>query len=426
MTPLAILLTGPGGMPVTHVFHQSRVSIGRAPDNDLSLQGPPGRSSHHHALIEWKSGGPRITDLGSTHGTTVNGTRIKAGASLSPGDHVVLGGGAGFHVYWAEDESWVVPRKAAGRGLFPLAYSRNLTQRFHTFGKMAEGRHGSLWLAESADEEGPAVIKVLCLDQAISGTAEEIAAHHHRQVERFRREGEILSALGREPGVHIVRARETGWESSGIYYIIMDHVDGASLREIILERHPLPGHLLVGWFYDIARALDAAHRFRIGGEGAQGVGSRGIIHRDVRPSNILIERGTNRALLCDFGIAALLEGGLHLTQPQDRLSHLHHTPPEAFFERHVNTALDLWGLAVTFHLAASGMVFPFEGRRAELLHQNIRSGRMRRLAKARYDLHPDIIELVEASLRFDPAERPTMEDWLRTLRRHHRGADGAV
>lgn len=424
MNQLIILHPGPGGIPVTRVFLKPHVSIGRAPQNDLSFEGA-GASlpSRHHALIEWVGENePRITDLGSTNGTTVNGEPLQFARNLSQGDHVVLGGGAAFHVYWGEGEALPVPRGAAAAGLFPLVFDPAMARRFSVIEKVAESAHGTLWRACAGGRGDWVAIKVLRLDEAISGTPQEIADKHRRQVERFRREGEILCAFGREADAHIVRAHETGGDAAGMYYIIMDYIEGVPLSRIVLDRHPIPSASLAAWFHDVAVTLDAAHRFSWKGAGASD--SHGIIHRDVRPSNILIKSGSEQALLCDFGIAAVLEGGLHLTNPQDRLSHLHHTPPEAFFERMIGPSLDLWGLAVSFYLAATGMVFPYEGRKAESLQGNIERGRIRRLAKVRYDLHPRLIDLVESSLQHDPARRPTMREWVVTLRRHLRQGQG--
>ena len=99
---------------------------------------------------------------------------------------------------------------------------------------------------------------------------------------RFRREGKIVAALQH---AHIVTLFDVG-ESEGIQYLAMDFIDGRSVYAVIRERDALPGETVAIIIRAVASALDYAH-------------SRGAIHRDIKPQNILIDTN-GRILLTDF------------------------------------------------------------------------------------------------------------------------------
>src|SRR5262249_37408316 len=104
--------------------------------------------------------------------------------------------------------------------------------------------------------------------------------------ERFRRESELLARCDRHPG--IVKVHALGETSEGLLYIIMDLVEGASLDRL-LEQERLSPRRTAEIYRDVARALGHAHAL-------------GIVHRDVKPTNVLLDaQGTPK--LTDFGLA---------------------------------------------------------------------------------------------------------------------------
>jgi hypothetical protein len=105
-------------------------------------------------------------------------------------------------------------------------------------------------------------------------------------IERFKREADITSRLRHE---HIIQIYDYGREGAH-HYTVMEYVPGGALREWLNTRGPLPLDLALHVFRCAGAALDYAH-------------AHGIIHRDVSPGNILLEQGTRRVLLTDFGIA---------------------------------------------------------------------------------------------------------------------------
>lgn len=108
---------------------------------------------------------------------------------------------------------------------------------------------------------------------------------------RFSREAAALAAV-RHPNV--VRVAGVGEDDAGMSFVAMEYVKGPSLEDIIVQ------HANRGEFVPITRALAIVRALA---EGLSAVHAAGFIHRDVKPTNVLIEEGTNRAVLLDFGLA---------------------------------------------------------------------------------------------------------------------------
>ncbi|MFN5340960.1 MAG: protein kinase domain-containing protein [Roseiflexaceae bacterium] len=166
---------------------------------------------------------------------------------------------------------------------------------------------------------------------------------------RFRREGKIVAAL-QHP--HIVTLFDVG-ETDGIQYLAMDFIDGRSMYAVIRERDALPGETVAVIIRAVASALDYAH-------------SRGAIHRDVKPQNILVDTN-GRILLTDFGISLssdeeagrLTRTGLFMGTPE-------YMSPEQVSGTNVDYRTDLYSLAVTAYELFSGDI-PFRGNTPDLI-----------------------------------------------------------
>src|SRR5215203_1649846 len=126
----------------------------------------------------------------------------------------------------------------------------------------------------------------------------------------------------------------------------MSYVEGETLGERIRTRGPLPPVDATRVMREVAWALAYAH-------------GRGIVHRDVKPDNILLEAGTGRALVTDFGIAR--SGGIPgpETEPGKISGTAHFMSPEQAASEHVDGRSDIYGLGVVGYLAVSGRL-PFE------------------------------------------------------------------
>ncbi len=220
---------------------------------------------------------------------------------------------------------------------------------------------------------------------------------------RFRREVDAASAL-RHPNIVSVHGHG---QVGDRWSLAMDLVRGPTLTDWLAEDRSLASVLEV--VTSVGRGLSYAH-------------SRGVIHRDVKPDNILVGPGP-LARLSDFGLVRALRGpdagdvtGLtaSLTQTGASLGTAGYMAPEQLLGAEVSAATDQFALAATTHLALFGRP-AFEGPTAELVSLAILEGKMRpRPELARK--HPELDEAVARALHPEPAERfPTVDAFIAAL-----------
>jgi serine/threonine protein kinase len=161
------------------------------------------------------------------------------------------------------------------------------------------------------------------------------------QLERFRREARAVAQLSHP---HIVGVIDAG-EDAGRPYIVFEYVEGETLKDRIRRCGRLEVTEAVAYGIEIARALGAAH-------------ARHIVHRDVKPQNVLIDE-EGRAKVTDFGIARTLdEDGL--TADGRVLGTTDYVSPEQALGRHVTGQSDLYSLGIVLYEMLTGEV-PFTG-----------------------------------------------------------------
>src|SRR5882762_10573996 len=161
------------------------------------------------------------------------------------------------------------------------------------------------------------------------------------QLERFRREARAVAQLSHP---HIVGVIDAG-EDQGRPYIVLEHVEGETLKERIRRLGRLPITEAVAYAIEIARALGAAH-------------ARHIVHRDVKPQNVLLDE-EGSAKVTDFGIARTLdEEGL--TADGRVLGTTDYVSPEQALGQPVTGQSDLYSLGVVLFEMLTGEV-PFKG-----------------------------------------------------------------
>jgi eukaryotic-like serine/threonine-protein kinase len=161
------------------------------------------------------------------------------------------------------------------------------------------------------------------------------------QLERFRREARAVAQLSHP---HIVGVIDAG-EDEGRPYIVFEYVEGETLKERIRHQGRLPVAEAVAYAIEVARALGAAH-------------ARHIVHRDVKPQNVLIDE-EGSAKVTDFGIARTLdEEGL--TADGRVLGTTDYVSPEQALGQHVTGQSDLYSLGVVLYEMLTGEV-PFKG-----------------------------------------------------------------
>ena len=162
---------------------------------------------------------------------------------------------------------------------------------------------------------------------------------------RFLREARTAGQLSHPHIVPVHRADERG----GFAFFAMGLVDGETLGTRVQDRGPLAPTDVVRHLREVAWALAYAH-------------ARGVIHRDVKPENIMIERGTNRALVTDFGIART-ERAAGLTADGHVVGTAHFMSPEQIQGGTIDGRSDLYALGVVGFFLLSGRL-PFEGAAA--------------------------------------------------------------
>jgi len=252
---------------------------------------------------------------------------------------------------------------------------RRLAMRYRLERLLANGGMASVWLATDEQLRRPVAVKLL---------------HDHLRdpmsLERFRSEGKLAAQLS-HPG--IVAIYDT-FHDHGIDGIVLEYVDGVTLRTRLDEGPPLTPFEALSVARHVAAALTEANR-------------RGLVHRDIKPANILL--GSQGAVkVTDFGIAKLL-GGSDLTQPGTFVGTAKYLAPEQVTGGPVDGRADVYALGVVLYEMLTG-VAPFTGdtdAATALARLQLPAPSLRR---HRTDLPPELGDLVDRMLDRAPARRP--------------------
>ena len=164
---------------------------------------------------------------------------------------------------------------------------------------------------------------------------------------RLRRIGRELEALGRIQHPGVVRALDSGWDS-GAFYIVMELVRSPSLGARVQRQGALPPREAAALCFGLAQTLHALHE-------------RGILHRDVKPDNVLVDGGRPR--LTDLGLVQLYDEQEQLTQTGAAVGTPGFCAPELLSRRsgeQPTAAVDVYGLGATLYALLTGHA-PFEG-----------------------------------------------------------------
>jgi eukaryotic-like serine/threonine-protein kinase len=209
--------------------------------------------------------------------------------------------------------------------------------------ELGRGGMGVVYLAREVQLDRDVAIKVLPTQLARDAAARE----------RFVREARMAAGLSHPNIVPIHRVGEATCPSaagaaagSRFVFFVMSYVEGETLGERLRSRGPLPPADAARVLREVAWALAYAH-------------GRGIVHRDVKPDNILLEAATGRALVTDFGIA---HGGTQAdpgSDPGKVMGTAHYMSPEQAAGEPLDGRSDIYSLGVVAYLAVSGRL-PFE------------------------------------------------------------------
>lgn len=221
---------------------------------------------------------------------------------------------------------------------------------------------------------------------------------------RFERESQSVASLSHP---NIVQIHRVGRLSNDLPYFVMQYVKGGTMAERLQARGPMKPEEARRVVADIASALAAAHR-------------KGIVHRDVRPGNVLFEEATGRVLLTDFGIAAILASGeagapLRLTKTGERVGDPSLMSPEQLRGDDVTERSDLYALGLLGYELAAGRG-PYEANsRREKITAHIRQ-EPRKLSELRPGVDPLLEDVLLRCLAKEPKHRPSAEDVAERLK----------
>jgi hypothetical protein len=266
-----------------------------------------------------------------------------------------------------------------------------LAPSIHIRKRIGRGGMGIVFLGRDESLKREVAIKVLTPDLAGDGTTRA----------RFIREAEAAAAVSHPNVVNIYHVGVL--PQTEVPYFVMQYVEGPSMAEV--AGRMLPEARVRRVIGEVASGLAAAHR-------------RGVVHRDIKPGNIVIDGETGRALLCDFGIAAA--GAMHPTRRSDRLTSegafvgtpTYMSPEIASGEEAIDKS-DVYSLGVVAYELLTGRA-PFTGHGIKVMAAHVHD-EVPDLHALRADLSPEIVELVERSLAKNPVDRPSAQSIVDNL-----------
>jgi eukaryotic-like serine/threonine-protein kinase len=263
--------------------------------------------------------------------------------------------------------------------------------RFEISGVLGEGAMGVVYLAHDPQIERPVAIKTL-RPSAAGASAGELES-------RFLKEAKLAGRLQHPNVVTIYEAGQDG----NVPYIAMEFVDGEPLTRFLGSRDALTVGQRVEVVRQTALALQHAHE-------------RGVLHRDVKPGNILLTRD-RRVKVADFGIGKLLSATADLTRTGQMIGSPAYMSPEQIRGAKLDGRSDYFSLGVVFYELLTG-VRPFPGDSITTLVYQILHTEPRDPNEVRADLPPAARDVFARLLAKAPDQRPKDgEEFLAEIRR---------
>jgi serine/threonine-protein kinase len=237
----------------------------------------------------------------------------------------------------------------------------------------------------------PVALKVLAPELSTNDTFRE----------RFLREAQIAAGIDHP---NVIPIHDMGLHEDSLY-IVMRYVAGGDLKAHLSNSGPLELERALAVLTPIALALDTAH-------------AHGLVHRDVKPANILMQRSAAGAIehvyLTDFGIAKSASFGGALTGAGASIGTVGYMAPEQLEGREVSARTDVYALTVTFYECLTGRI-PFQRELAEGIHPPV--GPLEPLSSLRPDLPPALDGVLAKGLSRSPVDRyATCELFIRACR----------
>jgi eukaryotic-like serine/threonine-protein kinase len=251
--------------------------------------------------------------------------------------------------------------------------------------KLGEGGMGVVYKALDLKLERTVALKFLPHEIAIS---DEDKA-------RFLQEAKAASAIS-HPNVCVIHDI---LESDGQQFIVMEYVDGKTLRQMV----PIPRvQDALGYAIQIGEALAEAH-------------GKGVVHRDVKTDNIMVNVA-NQIKVMDFGLAKL-RGSLKLTRTSSTVGTLSYMAPEQIRGGEVDARSDIFSFGVVLYEMLTGRI-PFVGDHEAAMMYSIMNDSPQPVQKFRPDLSSEVLHIINRALEKDPEDRyQSMLDMVIDLRR---------
>ena len=251
------------------------------------------------------------------------------------------------------------------------------------------GSGGFASVYRATDDENGRLVAIKVLHAHTSNSADLL---------RFERERTTMRALNGHP--NIVDILDEGMTAEEQHFTVLEYVGGGSVRDHLSKTGAFHWSNTVEIGVQICASIDVAHR-------------SGVLHRDVKPANILLE--DNTAKLTDFGIARLI-GQSNVTAAQSIIGTLAYTPPEVFHNKPFDGRGDIYQLGITLYEMLLGRA-PFTSSVADNKATIIR--RILDIPApplAQFDIPQQLSDLLDEVLAKDPADRPqTAETFGRRL-----------
>ncbi|WP_407989891.1 serine/threonine-protein kinase [Kitasatospora sp. CMC57] len=195
--------------------------------------------------------------------------------------------------------------------------------------RLGRGGMGTVWQARDELLDREVAVKELTVSHLPEEELEILQS-------RMKREARAAARI-KHPGVITIH---DVLEQDGRPWIVMELIDGRSLADVISQDGTLTPREAAEVGTQVLAALHRGHQL-------------GVLHRDVKPANVLLEHGTGRVVLLDFGIATF-EGSTELTRPGDLVGSPDYLAPERAQGERPGPASDLWGLGATLYAAVEG------------------------------------------------------------------------
>jgi eukaryotic-like serine/threonine-protein kinase len=272
-----------------------------------------------------------------------------------------------------------------------IALQAAVAGRFSLENELGRGGMGIVFLARDVILERPVAIKLLA---PALGAREDMRR-------RFLREARLAAQCFHPNIVPIHEVAEAG----DLAWFVMGYVPGETLADRLRRSGPLPAEQVRRIGREIGWALAYAHE-------------RGVVHRDVKPENILLEQGSERALIADFGIAVADHGTHHSGEVAGTARYM---APEQALGDHVDGRADLYALGVTLYVAATG-TYPYDGASAMAIIAQ-QSSQPAPPTRARAPRLPaNVADAIDQCLAPRPEER--FDDAARFVQALERSAEG--